>query len=51
MMDYFCEICDKHFISKIETKHFNSASHIEKSKSDHIIVSLRDPNFDELYEI
>ena len=51
MIDYYCEMCDKYICSKSRSKHFKSKSHIEISKCDHIIFSLKDLNIDEIGEI
>ena len=46
MMDYYWELCDKLFNSKCKSNHFKSKSHIEESKCDHLVFSLKDLNFD-----
>ena len=51
MIDYYCEICDKHICSESKSKHFKSKSHIDTSKCDHIIFSFKDLNIDEIDEI
>ena len=50
MEECSCEICTKHFIIKSKSKHLKSKSHIEKSKCDHIILSLKDVDIDEIDE-
>ena len=50
MEEYYCEICDGHINNKSKNKHLKSKSHLEISKCDHIIFSLKDVNFDETDE-
>ena len=48
MMEYYFDRCDKHIFIKSRSNHLQSKSHMEISKFDHILFSLKDPNTDEI---
>ena len=50
MQDFHCEICDKNINIKSKSKHLKSKTHIEIRKCDHIILSSKDMDIDEIDE-
>ena len=48
MLDYDCEICNKHISSRNKINYFKSKPHIGIGTCDHVIISLNKVDIDEI---